>query len=104
MANKSNYDKTLWTKIETSRMEFFLLTFHHLKMHPSTFLNKWKGITVNEFAELLGVDNCKIYRWCGSSKPNISQYYLLKIALIDLFFEHFEDIPESIWKRLMTKN
>lgn len=79
-----------------------MLIFDNLQMHPSAFLNKWEGVTVSELAELLGVENCKIYHWRGQSKPKISKYYLLKIALLDLFFEEFENIPDSIWKRLMS--
>lgn len=102
MAKKINSDRNVWTEIEVGRMEYFLLMIDNLEMHPSVFLNKWQGITVAEFAELLGVEDCKIYRWCSPKKPNISKYYLLKIGLLDLFFEHFDIILDPIWKRLMN--
>lgn len=102
MANKPSNKEDIWTEIEVRRMEYFLLIVDNLQMHPSEFLAKWQGVKVRELAELLGVENCKIYHWCSRKKPNISKYYLLKIALIDLFFEHFDDIPDAIWKKLMS--
>ncbi|BAQ63166.1 hypothetical protein GM3708_3572 (plasmid) [Geminocystis sp. NIES-3708] len=102
MAKNFEHNQNVWTKIEVHRMEFFLLIFENIRMHPSVFLNKWRGIKVSELAELLGVEDSKIYLWCSPKKPNISEYYLLKIALLDIFFEHFENIPDVIWKRLMS--
>lgn len=101
MAKKHNSNCPKWSEQERLRMEYFLLLISKLQMHPSDFLNKWQGIKVAQFAELLEVENSKIYHWCSPSKPNISKYYLQKIALLDLFFEHFEDIPAPIWKKLM---
>ncbi len=101
MANNFDSDRNVWSKIEAGRMEFFLLIIDNLQMHPSVFLYKWQGITVAEFAELLEVEDSTIYRWCSPKQPNISKYYLLKIALLDLFFEHFDVIPAPIWQRLM---
>ncbi len=102
MPNNFDSDRNVWSKIEVGRMEYFLLVIDNLQMHPSVFLDKWRDISVAEFAELLEVEDAQIYYWCSRKKPNISKYYLLKIALLDLFFEYFEIIPSPIWERLMN--
>jgi transcriptional regulator with XRE-family HTH domain len=95
MAHKHDFDGQFFGKIPRHKVDLFLGL--NLQISVLEFMAKWNIDNYSQIGEILEVEPAQISRWLSSnSKHNISQHYLIKLAIADLFFEFYENIPQDI--------
>ncbi|MBD1808866.1 helix-turn-helix domain-containing protein [Microcoleus sp. FACHB-SPT15] len=69
-----------------------------LTLTPQQLAEKWSGITRNEVAFVCQTDISRVNRWLsrGRSYEEPSPYYSQTLALLDIFLEFHEELPESL--------
>lgn len=92
MAHKHHFDGQFLGKIPRHKVDLFLRL--NLQISLLDFMAKWNIDNYSQIGEILEVEPAQISRWLSSNcKHNISQHYLIKLAIADLFFEFYENIP-----------
>lgn len=92
-------DKREFGKREQKLLERF--AYCQLAMTPQQLSERWPGITRNQIAQLCQIDVSRVNRWFsrGQSHESPSAYYLLRLALFDIFLEFSSHLPESLVSR-----
>ncbi len=86
---------------EREQQLFERFAYCQLALTPQQLIERWPGITRNQIAEVCQTDVSRVNRWLsrGRSHESPSPYYLLLLAVFDIFLEFYSQLPESLLDR-----
>lgn len=76
-----------------------------LGMTPTKFYAKW-GVTYEEIAFICSRSDSTVRGWFkrGKNRRIPTAVDLRHLALMDFLLEHFEEIPDELWKLLCSRS
>ncbi len=86
---------------ERERTLIALYSHCKLGMTPQQFYTKW-AVTQDELAEICCRSLSTVDRWFTQGRSHRPPTFndLRHLALMDFLLEHFEEIPQALWKLL----
>ena len=73
----------------------------HLSIDVFDFYRKW-NVTQQQIAEICGCSLATVERWFGRQRQSPEPVYTRRLAEMDLIWELWDEIPESLKQRLCS--
>ena len=91
---------------EREQQLFERFAYCQLTLTPQQLIERWPGITRNQIADVCQTDVSRVNRWLsrGRSHESPSPYYLLLLAVFDIFLEFYSQLPESLLDRYCRRD